>query len=162
MARWILDSCLWGGGADIAKCIGFLQTGPTGILQQSSAQFPIAGIVFEDMEAGLMKGYAFRDGLTVQVKDWKNGSEASPTPEQTKAALEEPPLWVSEHARIARGDIGDVKCLDPSAPFDPKHRDDRWRDYVRARFVEALQGDHNLLVLAQVFANYHREACATR
>jgi hypothetical protein len=160
MARWIVDSCLWAGSADLAGCIGFLQTGPAGILQQSSAQFPIAGIVFEDMEAGLMKGYAFRDGLTVQVKDWKNGSEASPTPEQTKAALEEPPLWVSEHARVARGDIGDVKCLDPLAPFDPKHRDDRWRDYVRARFVEALQGDHNLLLLAQVFANYHREACA--
>ncbi|MBK8211804.1 MAG: hypothetical protein IPK78_19505 [Rhodospirillales bacterium] len=147
----------WRG--QLAGCIAFLQTGPEGILQQSSAQFPIAGIVFEDMEAKLMKGYAFRDGLTARVDGWTNGSEASPTSEQTKAALEQPPLWISEHARVARGDIGEVKCLDPSASFDPKHRDDRWRDYVRARFVEALQGDHNMLLLAQVFAHYHPDAC---
>ncbi|MBK8176602.1 MAG: glucosaminidase domain-containing protein [Rhodospirillales bacterium] len=162
MARWIIDSCLWAGGADLAGCIAFLQTGPAGILQQSSAQFPIAGIVFEDMDARLMKGYAFRDGLTARVDGWTNGSEASPTSEQTKAALEQPPLWISEHARVARGDIAEVKCLDPSASFDPKLRDDRWRDYVRARFVEALQGDHNMLLLAQVFAHYHPDACIHR
>lgn len=159
MARWIVDSCVWAGPANPAGCIAFLQTGPSGILQQSSAQFPVAGIVIEDMQAGLMKGYAFRDGLTVQVPGWQNGSEASPTPEQTKAALEQPPFWTSQHARVARGDIGDVKCLDPSAPFDAKIPDDRWRNYVRARFIEALQGDHNLLLLAQVFAHYHPDAC---
>ncbi len=162
MARWIVDSCLWAGGADLEGCIKYLQTGDNGILQQSSAQFPIAGIVFEDMSRGLMKGYAFRDGLTVHVEGWDNSSEASPTPEQTKAALEQRPSWVSQHARVGRADIGDVKCLDPSAAFDPEHRDDRWRNYVRVRFVEALQGDHNMLLLAQVFAHYHPEACRHR
>lgn len=162
MARWIVDSCLWAGGTDLEACIEYLQTGYAGILQQSSAQFPIAGIVFEDMSSGLMKGYAFRDGLTVHVEGWHNSSEASPTPEQTKAALEQHPSSVSEHARVARADIGDVKCLDPSAGFDPKHRDDRWRNYVRERFVEALQGDHNMLLLAQVFAHYHPESCKQR
>lgn len=160
MARWIIDSCLWAGGNDLTDCIAFLKTGPTGILDQSSAQFPISGIVFEDMQPGLMKGYAFRDGLTAKVPGWANGSEASPTPEQTRAGLTAEPSWLSQHARVARADIGDVKCLDPSAPFDADHPDDRWRAYVRTTFVDALQGDHNFLLLAQVFAHYHRSACA--
>jgi Mannosyl-glycoprotein endo-beta-N-acetylglucosaminidase len=160
ISRWIVDSCLWAAAGDFERCVAFLATGCRGVIEQSSAQFPVAGIVFEDMTAGLMKGYAFRDGLTVKVAGWDNGSEDSPNDRQTKAALENVPTWTSTVARIARADIHDVKCLDPKAEFNPESRDQRWRNYVRKRFVEALQGDHNLLFLAQVFAYYHPEACA--
>jgi hypothetical protein len=70
------------------------------ILNQSGAQFPVAGIVIEDMDGnGHGNVYAFRDGVTVKVSLFTTGSEALLAETQIQEALWAPPLHTYTYAR---------------------------------------------------------------
>ena len=67
LARWIVNAVFDATGAldpdDIEKIRTF-------ILWQSCAQFPVRGVVYEDMyTAGFYEPYVFKDGVTVYVAD---------------------------------------------------------------------------------------------
>jgi hypothetical protein len=64
LARWIVATCIEVTGNATNKCTKAIGAQING---QSNAQFPVAGIVFEDMEAGKFKAYAFRNGVTVRI-----------------------------------------------------------------------------------------------
>lgn len=67
LARWVVNAVFDATGAldpdDIEKTCSFIQW-------QSGAQFPVRGVVYEDMyTAGFYEPYVFKDGVTVYVAD---------------------------------------------------------------------------------------------
>jgi hypothetical protein len=81
------------------------------IWEASNAQFPVAGIVYEDLvpRAGVDEIYCFRDGVTVGLRAFTDDEERRtkyidpPTSEQIEAALQpddEKITWVGKFARI--------------------------------------------------------------
>src|SRR5678815_3854885 len=66
LARWVVSTCIEVVGNASNKCT---RTIGNQIIGQSGAQFPIAGIVFEDIlpANGKFEVFAFRNGVTVRV-----------------------------------------------------------------------------------------------
>ena len=72
------------------------------IISQSGGQFPIAGIVYEDMEGdGYFDAFCFRNGVTVRVAGVQHRTTATLTAAQLEASLSGPIERVYTYARIA-------------------------------------------------------------
>jgi len=56
-------------------------------MDASGAQYPVAGIVLEDMD-GEQAIYPFRDGVTVRISGIENGAKKQPTEEEITLALD--------------------------------------------------------------------------
>ncbi|MCA1591830.1 MAG: hypothetical protein LC754_04085, partial [Acidobacteria bacterium] len=86
LARWVVQTCLLVKGNANAPCTDKLFNH---ILQQSGGQFPVAGIVFEDIlpEDGVNEIYCFRDGVTARVGGVPHRGTAQPTMEQINLCL---------------------------------------------------------------------------
>ena len=81
------------GGAKIFDCVSTacekaspkaapacIRRSARAVRDASGGQFPVAGLVLEDMDgSGTNKGYVFRNGVTVHVKGFKNGSSDTPS-----------------------------------------------------------------------------------
>ncbi len=58
------------------------------IMHQSGAQFPIAGVVLEDMDGNkIANSYAFRNGVTVRVEAVSSGTESPLSSEQIEKSF---------------------------------------------------------------------------
>lgn len=66
LARWVANAC-WHARRSVNAT--FLDQVVTQVKYQSGAQFPVCGIVYEDMDGGGYYPYAFKDGVTVYVAD---------------------------------------------------------------------------------------------
>ena len=66
LARWVVSTCIEVVGSATNKCTKAIGSQ---IIGQSGAQFPIAGIVFEDIlpANGKYEVFAFRNGVTVRI-----------------------------------------------------------------------------------------------
>jgi len=89
IARWVVYACMEVKGNADRQCT---DTVSRRIVSQSGGQFPVAGVVLEDIlptdnPDGIYEVYVFRDGVTVRVDGIKNGSTIQPTEEQLDAAL---------------------------------------------------------------------------
>jgi len=81
LARWVVKTCLVvKGSADFAYTDKLFNR----VLEQSGGQFPVAGIVFEDILPGdsVYEIYCFRNGVTVQVKGVKHRGTEPPADEE--------------------------------------------------------------------------------
>ena len=96
LVGWIASACKAAEATDDAYCGQKLAAR---INEQSGAQFPVAGIVMEDMGDG-MRQFAFRDGVTVSVPGVSNGKKGYPTREEIEAALQAAPTDAKKYARI--------------------------------------------------------------
>ena len=67
LAKWLVASCvIVKGSTDVKSCAIKLAKA---IIDASGSQFPIAGIVLEDMNGDhLQEAYTFRDGVTVKLE----------------------------------------------------------------------------------------------
>lgn len=163
-ATWIASACAEVGG-DRGKC---LRTVYEDGRSQGNWQIPVAGIVYEDMQYFVQRGYAFRDGLTVKADaqcGWINADEAPPSPQQNidcgrPGAV---PLGVSNKARPMSSATGrELIAWDPKySTRVPKHPEEypitgvdaeSWRRFVRDTLVTACSSENNPFVSARAFA----------
>ncbi|MGB8507185.1 MAG: hypothetical protein WCD76_02170, partial [Pyrinomonadaceae bacterium] len=86
LARWVVNTCLQVKGNTGAPCTDKLFDH---IIGQSGGQFPVAGIVYEDIlpEDGVNEIYCFRDGVTARVGGVPHRGTAQPTAEQINLCL---------------------------------------------------------------------------
>ena len=97
LAVWIKDSCQY-IGKNVESCGKKLFRS---VLFASGGQFPIAGMVYEDLNGnGKSESYAFRHGITVKISSIGTGSERKLSRSQMNDALYAPVVRTYRFARI--------------------------------------------------------------
>ncbi|MBR3485118.1 MAG: lipoprotein [Bacteroidales bacterium] len=159
LARWVVNAVFDATGAldpaDIEKTCSFIQW-------QSGAQFPVKGVVYEDMyTAGFYEPYVFKDGVTVYVADSTYLTvEKHPTDEMLEYYLnltnDQLRPNTGRYARIssttremyyAAGGQADVGYSDDG------RRSQAWLGEVGRLYREAWNSDKNFLMYAWAKAN---------
>jgi endoglucanase len=86
LARWVISTCIEVVGAASNKCTKAIGVQ---VIGQSGAQFPVAGIVFEDIlpEDGKFEVFAFRNGVTVRVNGVNHLGTAQPPAAEIEKSL---------------------------------------------------------------------------
>jgi hypothetical protein len=159
LARWIVNAVFDATGeldpANIEKLCSFIKW-------QSGAQFPVSGVVYEDMYTkGFYEPYVFKDGVTVYVADstWLT-REKHPTDEMLEYYLhltnDQLRPNTGRYARIssttremyyAAGGTADV------GHSDDGQRSQAWLAEVGRLYREAWNSDKNFLIYAWAKAN---------
>ncbi|MGE5316026.1 MAG: hypothetical protein ACM3Q4_15140 [Acidobacteriota bacterium] len=153
LARWTVACCLLvHGSADSLQTDRIL----THIRQQSGAQFPISGIVYEDMEGdGKFKIYCFRDGVTAKIK----GIQHAGILPLDEAAIDTSlygtmdSTWTGQFARIQSTNREQYAAI--GGPVDVGDKDRRkpvWLEVVRDLYQVAWKSDVNILLIAWAYA----------
>ena len=148
LARWIVSTCIEVTGGAAPQCTRALSNQ---ILDQSGAQFPVAGIVFEDLipHDGRMEVYAFRNGVTVLVPGVTHRGTQQPTAEEIQKSLNAEPTKALKFARVqgttredyqANGGTRDVLGL-------------AWLEVSRDLYKAAWGHNRNELLIAWARAN---------
>lgn len=133
LARWVNFTCegLVPVGQSTERCgLALLRR----IASQSSGHFPVAGVVLENGKA-----YAFRDGVTVTIAAFKNGTKVQLSAEQLELSMYAPVTgWgrfarlqgtaFDEYRRFGRLTDGSGKLIDDSSMTFPELVGARWRD----------------------------------
>lgn len=159
LARWLVAACVIANGSASTKCTNFLVDR---IVDQSGGQFPVAGIVYEDMEKdGYEKAWNFRDGVTVVIENGIDNSNKyqQPTDEQINSSLTGKILKTGKYglARIqgtTREEYISSCKIDNNCVSDTKNigstneRTVKWVDVVRQLYQAALESDRNDLIIA--------------
>lgn len=151
LVSWVASGCEAARTNDYAFCALKLAER---INEQSGAQFPVAGIVMEDMGDG-MQQFAFRDGVTVSVPGVTNSKKGYPTRDEIDAALQAEPTAAKKYARIqgtTREEyetyMRNVKKTEPQ-PVDGLN----WAKVIRDEYRQAYRSDCYLLMDAWAVAN---------
>ncbi|CAN5411551.1 hypothetical protein BH09SUM1_BH09SUM1_12300 [soil metagenome] len=121
------------------------------ILGQSGGQFPVAGVVYEDIipEDGVNEIYCFRDGVTVKIDGIQHRGTAPMTPEDIERSINGKVTWVFRYGRIQstspseytrNGGTVDVGTDKESKPA--------WMDVIRESYKSAWNSDENTLMIA--------------
>jgi len=102
LACWIVTACIEAKGS---RDEAFLHKLANHIISQSGAQFPVRGVVYEDIlpANGIYEVYCFMDGVTVKLNGVEHRGEKQPPPEQMQKALQAAladVTWVGKYARI--------------------------------------------------------------
>ena len=159
LARWIVNAVYDAKGAlnpnDIEKTCSFIQW-------QSGAQFPVRGVVYEDMyTAGFYEPYVFKDGVTVYVADstWLT-REKHPNDAMLQYYL----TLTNDQLRPNTGRYARI-CSTPREMYyaaggkadvgrsDDGERSQAWLDEVGRLYREAWNSDRNFLIYAWAKAN---------
>lgn len=147
--RWIASACRAAATNDLAFCARKLARLIRG---QSGAQFPVAGIVLEDMDGdGAPNQFAFRDGVTAAVPGVTNGKAGAPSAAETEAGLSATPTAARKFARIAGTTREQFKAYRGADAPDVAGL--KWFDAVRAAYQAAWGADGNDLINAAAVAN---------
>ena len=146
LARWVVSACLEVKGSADAQYTDKLSRH---IIQQSGAQFPVAGVVYEDMEGdGVYEAYCFRDGVTVGIEGVEYACKHPLTAEETRLSLFGKVRWTGKYARLqsttreqytaagGKVDVGTSKDRKPA-----------WLDVSRRLYREAWGKDRNELMV---------------
>lgn len=153
LARWIESACQGGP----SPCRDVLAER---ILWQSGAQFPVAGIVLEDMRPvdGQYEMYCFRDGVRVEVVGFETQSTERPTTAHFDSCVTGELVKPTSFARIAGTTPGEYLA---AGGKEAVGRDGaptaRWLEVTRSLYQAAWRGDHNPLLDAWVAANVRRD-----
>jgi hypothetical protein len=126
------------------------------ILAQSGGQFPVAGVVYEDIlpEDGKYEVYCFRDGVTVEVEGVKHRTTEPLTADEIEASISGKLKRIFTYARIQSttpqqfieaGGPADILKYGKPTP--------RWPEVIRQAYQEAWTSDRNALLVAWVKAN---------
>jgi hypothetical protein len=120
------------------------------IICQSGGQFPIAGIVYEDMDgSGVHKIYCFRNGVTVQIAGVPHAGGDVPTPEQLDLSLTGTVTRVRRYARIQSTSpseyLANGGTVDVGTDTTPTLA---WPEVIRQTYQAAWGNDRNELMTA--------------
>ncbi len=145
LARWIDSAC----DGD-AACIDTLVER---ILWQSSAQFPVAGIVLEDIRPrdGHFEMYCFRDGVRVEVVGFETKSTARPTDDHVDSCLRGELIQPTSFARIAGTTPAQYLASGGREAVIEEGRPTAiWLDVTRTLYQAAWESSRNALIDAWV------------
>ncbi len=168
---WLTTACTRARPHEVDTCV---RKQARAIRAASGAQFPVAGLVWEDQSCGsglgtcrdgsdgINEGYVFRNGVTVRVQGYRNGSTDAVSEQQLQAlATDQTVTGMSRTGGFARV-ISTTR--DEFASYT--HRDDipvgrgdapaasAWSDIVGGTYRAALSSDDNPLIDARVCAAY--------
>lgn len=153
MAMWIVSAIREVNGTDddalarkaFANAIG-----------QSGGQFPVAGVVYEDIlpEDGVNEAYCFRDGVTVAVEGVKHRGVDPLSPAEIEASISGKVTRVFKYARIQSTTpeqyiaIGGAKHV-LGADGKPSMQ---WPIAIRQEYQAAWRSERNALIVAWITA----------
>ncbi len=150
VARWIVDACDKVRGEvrpdDLRKVFNH-------VLGQSGGQFPVAGVVYEDIlpEDGVFELYCFRNGVTVTIEGLEHRTTATLTAEQIHRSLYGKVVHVFRYGRIQSTSPGQYKrnggSIDVGTDESPSML---WPDAIRQAYQAAWGHDRNELMEAWV------------
>ena len=146
LARWIVIACSEAKGSTDEALTRKLADH---ILSQSGAQFPIRGIVYEDIlpANGLYEVYCFMDGVTVKINGVEHRGETQPSPEQIQKALravQADVTWVGKYARIQSTTREEYRKAGGKEDVEGT----AWLNVNRRLYQEAWKSDRNELMIA--------------
>ena len=145
LARWVISACWLATGSCQLKYINAIINS---INEQSNGQFPIRGIVYEDLDSdGIQETYPFFDGVSVECKGIAITTPARATPAELEKLLSM--KWsdvekIEKYGRIISTTRLDYKKLFPAADTTGLN----WSTIVRTEYKKALQSDINWLIVA--------------
>jgi hypothetical protein len=151
LARWMVNACIAVKGSattnDLKKLADF-------IIWQSGGQFPVRGIVYEDIlpANGINEIYCFRDGVTVKIDGVDHRSEKQPTAAQTEKSLTavlKEVTWVGRYARIQSTTREQYKAAGGREDVEGTN----WLEVSRKLYQKAWNSETNELMTAWVKAN---------
>ncbi len=119
------------------------------IIRQSGGQFPVAGIVYEDLydPKGVFKAFGFYNGVTTRLSGLKHREMRPLKDIELQAILDAAPLNTisdSAYARIIGVTRDEYKKAHPSVDIEGL----KWNDVVADEHKRALSGDRNFLIEA--------------
>lgn len=125
------------------------------VISQSGGQFPVAGVVYEDMEGdGYQKAYVFRDGVTVRVDGVTHRTTAPLTQDEIHASLHGNVNRVYTYGRICSTNPEMYKANGGKLDVgDNKERKPEWLTAVRTEYLKAWNSERNMLFDA--WAKHH-------
>lgn len=146
LARWIVDACVEVKGAATDACIGEVVNA---IHTASGGQFPVAGVVLEDMDADAsFNNFCFRNGVTVSVNAFSRGVERQLTEAEINGCIDGQPTDARTYARIISTTREDWSALHPDAETTGL----LWLEVSKAAWQAAWGHDRNELIVAKVKA----------
>jgi hypothetical protein len=149
LARWVVYTCLEVKNSAASEYTDKLSQH---IIYQSGAQYPVAGMVYEDMEGdGIFKLYCFRDGVTVGIKGIENQYARVLTPEQIKLTLYGEIEWSGKYARIQSTTREQYTAAGGKVDVGTSEKEKRklaWLTVSRELYQQAWNNDRNELMLA--------------
>lgn len=139
------------------------------ILIQSGVQFPVCGIVYEDMSSSGQYPYLFKDGVTVYAADRAKWATEDPAHEgnysctdaqlnyNIKITNEELKTYTGTYARICSTVREEYKAyggtVDVGTSESQSTRSLKWLDVVRDLYKKAWDSNENQLITAWAKAN---------
>ena len=146
LARWIVTTCIEAKGSVDEASIRKLTDH---IISQSGAQFPVRGVVYEDIRPanGINEVYCFVDGVTVKVKGVEHRSEKQPSPEQMQKALHAvvaDVTWVGKYVRLQSTTREDYRAAGGKEDVEGA----AWLNVSRKLYQAAWKSDRNELMIA--------------
>lgn len=151
LAMWIVTAC-W----EVKESVDYKYTSKVlqWIKNQSGAQFPVKGIVYEDQYTrDFQEPYLFKDGVTVYLQDSANWpQDKTCTPEQIELYLKisnkELKPQSGKYARIASTTREDYKnCGGTEDVGDVNDKKLKWLEVVRELYKKAWNSDRNELIV---------------
>ncbi len=147
LARWVVQAAIERRGSAQRADVDALCNN---IIGQSGAQFPVAGVVFEDMDGTGQRIYPFRNGVTVRIAGLPYATREQPTAAQMAAYRTDPIAFVGTYGRIAGTTPAQWTALTREAvPADRS----TWPDIVGRAYRAAWGQDRNALIVAWARAN---------
>ena len=147
LARWVVQAAIERRGSAQRSDVDAICNS---IIGQSGAQFPVAGVVFEDMDGTGQRIYPFRNGVTVRVAGLPFATREQPTAAQMVAYRTAPIAFVGTYGRIAGTTPAELTALTREAvPADRS----TWPDIVGRAYRAAWGQDRNALIVAWARAN---------
>jgi len=146
LAKWLVASCMIvQGNADINGCTVKLAIA---IIEASGSQFPVAGIVLEDMDGNnVQNAFTFRDGVTVKLKGGLAvGSEERFGETENNVALNPNTIVLSTASSAGPARIQSTKRQMYKNYLGDQARDvtgTKWLDEVRRLYQDAWTRGHN-------------------
>lgn len=152
LSRWVVFACIEVLGNANEPCTSKLSTN---IIDASGAQFPIAGIVFENLNSdGKFEIYPFRNGVTVKIDGVPYRGTHQPTNAQIEKSLNGDPTWTGQFARIQSTTREEYKANGGTEDVgDQHHRKLKWLEVSRDLYKAAWGQDRNELMIAWLRAN---------
>lgn len=150
LARWVVNTCLVVKGSADARYTDKLSHH---IINQSGAQFPIAGIVFEDIlpADGVYEMYCFRNGVTVGIEGVTHRGTGQPGEEQIYQSLYGRVTWTGKYARLQDTTREQYRANGGTMDVGDSSREKRkisWLEVSRDLYQAAWGKNRNELMIA--------------
>ncbi len=160
LSRWIVIACLEAKGEAKPE---FTHKLAAQIIGQSGGQFPVAGIVYEDMDGKPYETYGFRDGVTVGFEKMQNAEARDVTKDEIAASLDRktPLRYTGSQARLQSTTRAECREMylaaggkrNPNAETEVGVVDQVFLDINRKSYQEGWKTGRHAMMIAWARAN---------